>query len=262
MPCASQSQVRPRALHQPRPAARAVALVVAAGLALTLSPPGRAQTAAPPPSPGAPAAEQRIFIVGDSLGELVSAALKKELRNRAGTAVESFISLGSGLARSDLFDWPKKVRAVMATFKPNRVVVIIGGADNQKMMSGSELFTFGTTGWNTEYARRVREIMDIIREGGVKTMLWIGLPDVRDPQMNRDLKIITGIFATQAAARPGCHYLDTTRLFSATPGQYSAYVIKQDGMPLSVRSTDGKHFNSAGAELLAQTIIARLDQEP
>ena len=251
MPCDFQSRSRP--------AARAMAWGLAVALMSSL--PGRAQTAAPPPSPGAPAAEQRIFIVADSLGELVSAALKKELRNRAGTTVEAFISLGSGLARNDLFDWPKKVRTVMATFKPTQVVVILGGADNQKMMNGDERLAFGTPAWNAEYARRVREIMDGIRDGGARVALWVGLPDVRDPSTNRELKIITGIFAEQAAARPGFIYLDTTRLFSATPGQYSAYLIKKDGMPLAVRSTDGRHFNNAGAELLAQTIIARLNQE-
>ena len=232
-----------------------VTVMLSAGLS------GLAQTVSTPSAAAGPAMAKRVFVMGDSMGELVSYALKKELTKYAGTSFDSFISLGSGLARNDLFDWPAKLRSTMTTFQPNVIIIIIGMTDDQKMKAGGNLLAFGTPEWTTEYGRRVREIMDICRAGGTKTMLWVGLPDVRDPQTNRDMKIITGILEEQAASRPGSQYMDITSLFSTTPGQYSPYILKKDGMPLIVRSSDGKHYSPAGADLLSQAIITKLEKE-
>jgi hypothetical protein len=242
-----------------RPARALIALILLLALSARLS--GLAQPAAIPAGGGGPAMAQRVFVMGDSMGELVAYAMKKELKKYEGTSVDSFISLGSGLARNDIFDWPAKLRAVTTTFRPEAAVVVIGMTDNQNMKAGDNLLAFGTPEWIAEYGRRVRDIADIFQAGGTRTVLWVGIPDVRDPQMDRDMKIIAGILEEQTASKPGSGFMDVTGLFSKTPGEYSPYIIQKNGMPLNVRSSDGKHFSPAGAELLARAIVARLEKE-
>jgi len=234
---------------QPGRRAAAALVVLAAGLV-------GAQPAERPPAE--PAAGERIFIMADSMGELVFFGLKRQLASRDGVTVDGFISLGSGLARPDLFDWPAKLRSVMEAFHPTRVVIFIGTTDVQQMKSEDGILAFGAEAWKREYARRVETILQICGEGRVRSGLWIGLPDVRDPQMNRDLKIINGLFQEAVAGRRDFSFLDTAGLFSPSPGTYSAYVVQDNGMPLHVRSADGKHFNTAGAEKLAREILDRL----
>ncbi len=232
-----------------------ILLAVSAGLSAL------AQPVSAPSGTAEPAMGKRVFVMGDSMGELVAYAMKKELKKSGDTTVESFISLGSGLTRSDICDWPAKLRTVTTTFQPQVVVVIIGMTDNQSMKAGGSLLAFGTPEWIAEYGRRVREIMDIFKAGGTQAVLWISIPDVRDPQMNREMKIINGILEEETASKPGSRYMDITALFSKTPGEFSPYIIQKNGMPLNARSGDGRHFSADGAAWLTQAIVAELAKE-
>jgi len=69
---------------------------------------------------------------------------------------------------------------------------------------------------------------------------------------------ITGIFQAEASSHPEVRYMETASLLSITPGTYTAYLIKKDGMPLHVRSPDGKHLSRDGADLVAAAILGQL----
>lgn len=212
----------------------------------------------------AAAAEERyqIYMMGDSMIREVAHAIKSRTANTGQITSESFISLGSGFARPDLFDWPAKLRDVVTQSKPRYVIVFLGAADNQPMQANFRTLPFGEPDWVQEYQRRIGTIMDIMASGGVRRVAWIGMPDMREPAAQRDMRIINNVFKEEAAKRPIIQYVDTSTLLSKVPGQFSPYIIdKKTGMPVHVRSPDGKHLRQEGGDILAQRIFSLFEAD-
>ncbi len=196
-----------------------------------------------------------VVVIGDSMMKSVARALKKECAARD-MSVEVLTSIGSGLARLDLFDWHLKVRELVAEHQPKIVFVMMGANDNQVMQTGGGTLPFGSAGWGMEYGRRAGKLMDILIDANTSQIVWIGLPCMREKGLDADTKVISRIVDQQALARPSVDFVSTYKMFSKK-GAYSAYIIQESGMPLDVRSADGIHLNRAGAELLARTVTAK-----
>jgi len=197
-----------------------------------------------------------VLIVGDSMMKSVGRALKKECARRD-WSVEIFTSIGSGLARLDLMDWHVRVRELVEEQSPNIAFVMMGANDNQAMQTGGGTISFGQPGWDLEYGRRAGKLMDILLDGGVTQVVWIGLPCMREGDLDADARDISRVLEQQAAARPHVRFIPIYSLFSKK-GAYSAYIIKDSGMPLDVRAADGIHLNVNGAEFLAGIVMATL----
>ncbi len=200
----------------------------------------------------APAAD--IVALGDSMMKSVGRAIRKQYAD-AGAEVEVVTSIGSGLARLDLFDWHAQSASLMAAQAPGTVFVMMGANDNQAMRTDGGDLPFGTPGWNVEYGRRVGKLMDLLLEGGGRRVVWIGLPRMRETKLDADIRAIEQIVVRQAEARERVTYFRTEGLLSPASG-YKAYIILENGMPLDVRSEDGIHLNRNGAEHLAGLLLA------
>lgn len=201
------------------------------------------------------AAAADVVVIGDSMMKSVARALKKECTQRD-LSIEVLTSIGSGLARLDLFDWHVKVRELVTEHKPKVVFVMMGANDNQAMQTGGGTLPFGNTGWGMEYGRRAGKLMDVLVDAKASQVIWIGLPCMREKGLDADAKVISRIVDQQALARPSVEFVSTYKMFSKK-GAYSAYIIQKSGMPLDVRSSDGIHLNTKGAELLARTVTAK-----
>ncbi len=199
------------------------------------------------------AAAARVWIVGDSIVRETSFALRKTLES-ANVPADSFISLGSGLTRPDLFDWHAKLRDIVTNSRPELVVVMMGASDIQDMKGNGQLLSRGTPAWDAEYARRLDGALEILAGGGVRQVFWVGLPDMRDAELNQFAHDLNGIIKTRVAARSFARFFDSASLLSKQPGQFSAYLPGPDGMPILARSTDGKHLSLQGGAILAQAI--------
>jgi hypothetical protein len=152
------------------------------------------------------------------------------------------------------------VRALVEAHEPKTAFVMMGTNDNQPMQMGDATLPFGGEGWKMEYGRRAGKLMDILVEEGAVRVVWIGLPCMRESDLDADAKTISRIVEQQAAARPQVRFLPTYRRFSKK-GAYSAYIIQSSGMPLDVRASDGIHLNRKGAELLATLVMTEHDRE-
>ena len=200
-----------------------------------------------------------VLIIGDSMMKSVARALKKECVTRE-LSVEVVTSIGSGLARLDLFDWHQTIRTLVAEQNPKTVFIMMGANDNQTMQVGGAALVFGISAWNLEYGRRAGKLMDLIVAGEAEKIFWLGLPCMRERGLDSDTKVISRTVSQQAAARPNVDFISTYKMFSKK-GKYSAYIIQKSGMPLDVRSSDGIHLNRNGAELLAEAAMSEFDKE-
>jgi hypothetical protein len=198
----------------------------------------------------------KVLLIGDSMMKLPGRAVKKKLAEKSVTS-EVVASIGSGLSRLDQFDWLAKTSELMEKHKPESVVVLFGANDNQPMEAAGGVVQPGTEPWRTEYKRRVIALLDLVKKGGAKQTVWIGLPSLREADRDAEAKAVNEILKAAGAGRADVKLLDAYALFSKN-GAYSSYIIQADGTPLDVRESDGIHFNAKGAAYLADKIIEAL----
>ncbi|MGD0378523.1 MAG: DUF459 domain-containing protein [Acidimicrobiales bacterium] len=245
------------------------------------TPPGRAgttplpATAAPVPAP-APAvtapdglaplavptasAPLRLLVVGDSLGIDFGQPLVNDL---AATDVVSAVLDGhidTGLARPDYFDWQTELQRDIATYQPQAVVVFIGANDPQNIIDGSTSLTYGTAAWNTAYAKRVGDFMQVAVDSGAR-VLWIGMPPMADPVLNSQMENLNDIDQSQAASHRGVTFFASWPVLGNAQGQYSAFLPNASGSEVQVRDLDGTHITEPGAQRLSEAAIAFMGHE-
>ena len=71
--------------------------------------------------------------------------------------------------------------------------------------------------------------------------------------------MLNGIVHDAAAKRPGrVQYVDTYTTFAGPDGGYTAYLTDERGALVRVRRADGVHFERAGGDLIADTVLENL----
>ncbi|MEI6646617.1 MAG: DUF459 domain-containing protein [bacterium] len=201
--------------------------------------------------------EQRspVLMIGDSMMRLLGNALEKELGKIPDVKASSFTSLGSGLARLDAFDWMAKSIALMDEKKPSTVIVSLGANDHQVLvdLTGKKILV-DTPAWSQEYGRRISQIMGLLIQGGAKRIIWLTLPDMKDPTHQRYAQTVNKIVAEQAATHPAVTLFDTAPILARKQGKFVSYVMGADGSVITVRDPDGIHLSTDGAKRLAQAL--------
>lgn len=200
---------------------------------------------------------KKVLILGDSMMRVTAHATELQLGKREGVTAKSHTSLGSGLARLDVFDWMAKIDELVGEFKPDAVIVWFGTNDRQPITTGEKVAQPGTAEWNVEYARRIGEAMDKLSASGA-TVYWLELPDMRDAKMQDEILQLNQLFKSEAEKRKTVEFIPTRSVFSRKEGTFSPYVIGPNGMPLQVRDADGIHLNRAGADRMAAEMMKRL----
>ena len=202
--------------------------------------------------------EQRspVLMIGDSMMRLLGNALEKELGKIPDVKASSFTSLGSGLARLDAFDWMAKSIALMDEKKPSTVIVSLGANDHQVLvdLSGKKILV-DTPAWSLEYGRRIKQIMELLTQGGAKRIIWLTLPDMKESTQQSYAQAVNKIITEQAALHPVVSLFDTAPILARKPGKFVSYVMGADGSVVTVRDTDGVHLSTDGAKRLAQAIV-------
>jgi hypothetical protein len=247
----------------------------------TLDDGAHSSSASPPPGPGgtspsttpttqAPkkpvyttSSPMRLWVGGDSLsvtpGEsLINLAPSTTVISALGP-VDGHVS--TGLARPEVFNWAANLATVMATMKPNVMVLTIGSNDDQTLTGDGGGAPFGSQGWIDEYRRRVGGVMDQVTGSGA-TLFWVGIPPVSDIARYQDrYRVINQIVEQEASRRPGkVVYVDMGKALGAPDSGYSAFVTNPDGSLVQVRTSDGTHMTRAGGDRIAQAVYAAMGQ--
>jgi hypothetical protein len=225
-------------------------------------PPREPPAATPPPvvsaAPPAPRPIARVLLVGAStiqfhLGVELERVLATDYQ---GLTIQRLGKLSTGLTRPDVFDWPAKLRDLVAAFQPDLVIANFGGNDAQGVvLPGGKVSKFGRPEWDQTYRTRMTEIVAIGRAAGAQVLL-LGMSTTRDLSLTRRMARINTL--TEEAARlAGAHYLSIWDLGADARGQYREVAIV-DGVPIKTRLADGKHFSRAGAAFVSTEIARRI----
>ena len=97
-------------------------------------------------------------------------------------------------------------------------------------------------------------MMDEMKASG-RYVVWIGQPNMRDPEYAARVREANDIFRSEAAKRPWVLYVDTWTASSAADGGYTDYLRDEDGTDVLARNDDGIHLTPAGGRILARRIL-------
>jgi len=216
-----------------------------------------------PPTADAPAS---VYIVGDSDAGTFGPYLQSLLDSTNIVDTELNYKVSSGLARPDFFDWPAELEAKLPGVDPDVVVATFGGNDSQGLAVEDGTFIVSDpvsdeADWTAEYRTRVGEVMDLMGANGA-TVVWVGIPNDDNPDVTARLRIQDQAVRAEAAARDNVVFVDTWARFSGRDGNWAEFVIDpRDSQGKDVRSDDGFHLNTNGAEILALDIAQAIRDE-
>jgi uncharacterized protein len=178
------------------------------------------------------------------------------------TSVElgRFARNGTGLTRGDKLYWPREVRKIGETFKPDLFVLSIGLNDRQFIVDGTGTRTaWGAPEWTDRYRAQLVEFL----KGAAASkaaVLVVGLPVVRDSAENADLQEKNKMFAEAVAAvdAPNMQYVEPWRLKLEGVDAFASYGPDRNGRTVQIRTSDGEHFTVAGEDLVAAYLYPRI----
>ena len=200
----------------------------------------------------------RLYVAGDSTSVYMGESVAALARGLNGVVAGVVARASSGLSRPDFFDWPGFLKSEMDRTNPNVVVVMFGANDPQGLITPQGLAVQPLSeAWQTEYARRVAAMMDVLAAPG-RLQVWVGQAVMEPFGFNEQLKVVDRIYAEQAAARKDAVYLDTYSLFATPAGAYRDGFREADGSFRLLRAADGIHFTTSGGQYLATTVMVAI----
>jgi hypothetical protein len=118
--------------------------------------------------------------------------------------------------------------------------------------AGTVVHEFRSEKWGELYARRVDEMIGVLKAKGVP-VLWVGLPSVRGTRATSEMVYLNDLYRGRAE-KAGITYVDVWDGFVDDNGNYSNYGPDFEGQTRRLRSGDGAHFTRAGARKLAHYV--------
>jgi uncharacterized protein len=221
--------------------------------------------AAPAPKDKPPAKiVARIAFAGDSIVDNYWEAIARVVEARAclksSVALGRFAHNGTGLSRGDKLYWPREVRRIGETFKPDLLVLSIGLNDQQFIVDGNGQRTaWGAPNWADKYREQILAFLAGAAASKAAVML-VGLPIVRDAKENADLQEKNKMFAEAVAAvgAPHMQYVEPWRLKPAGPDAFASYGPGRNGRTVQIRTSDGQHFTVAGEDLIGGYLYPKI----
>lgn len=202
----------------------------------------------------------KVWLVADSFGELFGPALVNRGQDLGLIEADYDFRFITGLTRPDYFDWPAHAAARLPEVEPDVVVAMFGGNDGANLAVDGNVLEVGTPEWQAEYARRVGEMMDVLR-GGAQHVYWVGMPIMKSDSFSEKVQMMNGLYEAEAEERPDVTYVDIWELFQDDTGAYSTYLPDGSGELVRMRAPDNAHFWWGGAYRLSDFLIDKLGED-
>uniref|UniRef100_UPI00286ADA9D SGNH/GDSL hydrolase family protein n=1 Tax=Brevundimonas sp. TaxID=1871086 RepID=UPI00286ADA9D len=168
--------------------------------------------------------------------------------------------VSTGLSRYDYVDIQAKTARQIAEEPVDVAVILFGTNDAQGISMDGEIHAFGTEGWKAAYARRVDDLVAMLKGQGI-AVYWVGLPKMKRAGFDAKMALINGVVSARMAAL-GVPYIETESLTENADGDYDAYLAETGtGRRRLMRANDGIHMSMAGYLRLAEPVAARLKRD-
>jgi hypothetical protein len=210
------------------------------------------------PGGGVQPCRGRLVLLGDSN---VSGAFGKLLERRAaerGVEVVRVAKGGTGLARSDRFDWVRAAAEVLEAYPAEVALMVLGGNDTQGLVFGEGPLGGGVgwgraATWEAAYRQRLGELFAVLSEGA-RTVYFFG-PTNRGGRATRARTARIRGLQQEAASRLGnLHWVDSHAFTSDASGRVLWRGRGRDGKQRRYRQGDGVHLTWAGGSALIDAV--------
>ncbi len=251
-------------------------------------------TKAPPPHKAETPPTSTVVVIGDSLADWLGYGLEEAFIDTPEIGIVRKIKPYGGLvryeARPDAPEWSQAVKDVLATEKPNAIVVMLGVNDRlplrdrtpprpaaatstppaqtpsdsaqpdteQPVIATGEAprrggnYEFHTDIWAELYEKRIDDMIAALKSKGVP-VLWVGLPAIRGTRTTSDMSYLDELYRARAE-KAGVTYVDIWDGFVDEQGRYAVQGPDFEGQTRRLRTYDGVHFTKAGAVKLAHYV--------
>lgn len=246
---------------------------------------------APAPEKRETPAERNVLVLGDAMADWLAYGLENALSETPEWGVIRKYKTVSGLIRyqprGQPSDWAAAAKEILATEKPDVIVVMLGihdrrsiretagddkdaGDDRDKADDKSAdaaddddappektsrrggLHRFHDERWTELYTRKIDQMIAVLKTRGVP-VVWVGLPAIRGTRSTADALFLDSLYR-EAAGRAGITYVDVWDGFVDDAGRYVLQGPDFEGQTRRLRSYDGVFFTKAGARKLAHYV--------
>jgi hypothetical protein len=198
-------------------------------------------------------AAENIGVYGDSLSDGVWSGLYSIVKHHPQDKLFRHSKVGATLTTPDFATWTQDFAASLDREHITAVVVMFGANDERGIRDEKHKgYVFESKGWQRVYVSRIDAIYSELAKRKV-TVVWIGLPVMRDKDVNAGAVFLNGLYAAEAAKFEG-RFVPLSDSFVDSKGQFAAYLSDQKGHLREVRINDGVHFTSYGYELIAEKV--------
>ncbi len=202
----------------------------------------------------------RIGVFGDSMADGLWTGLYREMRDQPGVTVTKFSEVSTGLSRYDYVDIQAKTTRQIAEDPVDVAVILFGTNDAQGISLDGVVHDFGTDGWKAAYAKRVDDLVAMLRGQDV-AVYWVGLPAMKRASFDAKMMLINQVVSARMQAL-GVPYLETETLTQNAEGEYDAYLPETGtGRRRLMRANDGIHMSMAGYLRITEPVAARLKRD-
>jgi hypothetical protein len=206
-----------------------------------------------------PAQPLKVWLAGDSLMGNIAESFAARVSGDPLFKVTTNFRIGTGLARPDVYNWPGAISQEMSSVNPDVVVLFFGANDDQDLRADGHQYSLQSDPWQAEYARRVNQVMDLTANGA-RQVLWLGIPAVRRPRLNKTKDLINNIIHTAAPQHADVSYVDTGPFVDDAGGGFTTYLSDPSGKAVAVREADGIHLTPAGANRVTPVLLSDIDR--
>lgn len=202
----------------------------------------------------------RIGVFGDSMADGLWTGLYRDLRDQPGVTVTKFSEVSTGLSRYDYVDIQAKTARQITEQPVDVAVILFGTNDAQGISLDGEVHDFGSDGWKAAYARRVDDLVTLLRQRDI-AVYWVGLPVMKRASFDGRMRLINEVVSARMRAL-GVPYIETDSLTRNAEGEYDAYLPETGtGRERLMRANDGIHMSMAGYLRITEPVAARLKRD-
>lgn len=201
----------------------------------------------------------RIGVFGDSMADGLWTALYRDLNGEPGVTVTKFSEVSTGLSRYDYVDIQAKTRGQLDQQPVDVAVLLFGTNDAQGISLDGAIHAFGSDGWKAAYAKRVTDLVTLLRSRDV-AVYWVGLPRMKRDSFDDKMSIINAVVEERMRAL-GVPYLETTAITEDGEGGYAPYLPDASGRKVLMRANDGIHMSMAGYLRIGKPVAERLRRD-
>ena len=191
----------------------------------------------------------KVLEIGDSLGNDLGWGLARELASTHALKLMQKDKSASGLVTSWYYNWHQHLKTLLKQYRPDLVIVCIGGDDEQAMKVRGNVYGFNSPPWRARYSSLIRQIDTMITRSG-SYVLWVGLPVMAPNVYSEGVVTLNSLYRSVATTVPGVTYLPSWALFANPRGQFER-IAPVNKVRTVLRASDGIHLSYVGEDVFA-----------